>query len=334
MERSLLDISWGTVVKVILAVVSVYFLYQISDILVLFIFALIISIMLNPAVDLLRRLRIPRGVAVIFIYFGFFGLLSFFIYLGIPGFVKEIREFSLLLPQYFERMSPFMQQLGVEAFESVDVFFETLRESSEAIAQNVFNVLVIIFGGMFSALFVITMSVFLSLEGSIVEKGIGKFTSVNNRENALTIWKKCRKQVSNWFLGRVLAGIFVGLLSFLVFYLFDVNYALLFALIAGLFNFIPYLGPVVSGGLFFVIIALDSVEKAVFVLIAFAIIQTIESSVLTPLLSRRFMGVSPALVLIAIVIGGSLWGALGAFLAIPILGILFEFSKEYLEQKE
>ncbi len=334
MEKSVLDITWGTIFKFLLAVVGVYFLYQIADILVLFLFALIISIMLNPAVSLVRRLRIPRSVAVIAIYFGFFGILSFAIYLGVPGLADEVSEFYYSVPEYFERISPVMQKLGVEALESADSFLELLRDSSDAIAAGVFNALIVIFGGLFSAIFVITMAIFLSLEGNVVEKTIGKLAPAEKRTQALSLWKRARNQVSNWFLGRVLAGLFVGVLSYIVFYLFDVNYALLFALIAGLFNFIPYIGPVVSGGIFFVIISLTSLEKAVFVLIAFGIIQTIESSVITPLLSRRFMGVSPVLVLIAIVIGGALWGALGAFLAIPILGILFEFFKEYLDRSK
>lgn len=333
MEKNTLDITWGTIVKIFFALSVVYFLYQIGDILVLFLFALIISIMLSPAIDLMRRLRINRSVAVIFIYIVVFGSLSFLLYLGVPGFAKEIRDFSILVPEYFEKMTPFMQKLGVEALESVDNLLDYLKESSDAIAANVFNALVVVFGGIFSTLFVITMSIFLSLEGNIVEKAIGKLTSLDNRTQALSIWKKCRSQVSRWFLVRVVASVFVGLLSYLVFYLFDVNYALLFAVIAGFFNFIPYIGPIVSAGLFFVVISLDSLEKAIFTLIAFVIIQTIESSILSPLLSRRFMGVSPVLVLMAIVIGGSLWGALGAFLAIPILGILFEFFKEYVEKK-
>ena len=64
------------------------------------------------------------------------------------------------------------------------------------------------------------------------------------------------------------------------------------------------------------------------------IIQAIEGSVITPALSKKIMGVSPVLVLIALVVGGSLWGLFGAFLAIPLLGIIFEFFKMFLEKKK
>lgn len=132
---------------------------------------------------------------------------------------------------------------------------------------------------------------------------------------------------------RILACLFVGVSSFLVFYLFEINYAIIFAIVGGLLNFIPFAGPAIAGLLFFVITALDSITQAFFVLIAYMIIQAIEGSVITPSLSKKIMGVSPVLVLIALVVGGSLWGALGAFLAIPLLGIVFEFFKMFLEKK-
>lgn len=333
MQKNVLDISWGAILKVFLALVVVYFLYQITDILVLFLFALVISMLFNPSVEFLRKVRIPRPVAVLFIYLSFFGILSLLVYLGVPGFAREIREFSTLVPEYLEKMSPLMQSIGMQAFESVDSIMELLKESSDKIAASMINALVAIFGGAFTTMFVITMAIFLSLEGNPVEKAIGVFASSDRRERALSIWRRCRVQVSSWFLVRILACLFVGISSYLVFYLFGVNYALLFSVIAGFFNLIPFIGPLVSGILFFIIISLDSVTKAAFVVLAFMIIQTIESSVLSPVLSRRFMGVSPVLVLIAIVIGGSLWGILGAFLAIPLLGILFEFFKEYMQKK-
>ncbi len=333
MDKNILDISWSTIFKVFVALVIFYILFQITDIVVMFVFALVISMLFNPAIDYLSRFHIPRVVSVISIYLGVFGLISFLIYLGVPSFTKEIRDFSALIPDYIDKMGPFMQSIGVQAFESTEVLMNAIKDSSEAIANNVFNALIVIFGGLSTTLFVLTMAIFISLEGNGVEKAIAIFSKPDGKERALSIWRKCRNQVSSWFLVRILCGLFIGIGSYIIFSLFNVNYAILFAVIAGVFNFVPFIGPFISAILFFVIISLDSVTKALFVVAAFSVIQIIESSILTPMLSRKFMGVSPVLVLLAIVIGGSLWGVLGAFLAIPLLGIIFEFFKEYMINK-
>ena len=113
-----------------------------------------------------------------------------------------------------------------------------------------------------------------------------------------------------------------------------IKYPLSMGLIGGIFNFIPYIGPLVSGAFIVLITAMDSFPKAVFILIALIIIQLIEGSLLTPILSKKFIGLSPVLVMMALAIGGTLWGFLGALLAIPLAGITFEFLKEFLERKK
>ncbi len=334
MEKNTLDISWGTILKISLAAIGFFFLYQISDILILFIFALIISILASPGVRFFKKLGAPKSLAVGAVYILALGVISFFLYLAIPAFSTEVRQFTRLMPEYFEAVSPFLEDVGVEAFESVEGFLDSLHESSEMIAANALNALIAFFGGLFTTIFLVTMAIFLSLEENPIEKVVGVVFSEKDKNQALVVWRKAKRQVTSWFFTRILACIFVGITSYIAFYLFNVEYALLFAVMAGLFNFIPYVGPVVAGGLFFVVILLDSAWKAVFALVAFGIIQTIESSVLTPILSKKYMGLSPVLVLIALIVGGTLWGFLGALLSIPLLGIVFEFFKEFLERRQ
>lgn len=333
-KRQSLDISWGSIIKIFFAITVIYLLYQIAEILIWFVFSLVISILFNPAVNFLRKLRIPRIIGTILVYFSFFGLISLLLYTIIPSLYAEIRSFSILLPDYIEKISPFLKNLGVEGFSTLDDIVELLRESSDEVARGVFSAITLIFGGLSTAFFIITMAIFLSLEGNSIERAISLLVSEKQKDQAVAIWKKCRNQVGMWFLIRIIACIFVGISSFFVFYLFGVKYAVIFAIVGGFFNFIPYAGPAVAGLLFFLITALDSIPQAIFIFVAFMIIQAIEGSILTPALSKKIMGVSPALVLISIVIGGTLWGILGAFLAIPLLGIIFEFTKTFLAKKK
>ncbi|MDD2696609.1 MAG: AI-2E family transporter, partial [Candidatus Pacebacteria bacterium] len=111
-------------------------------------------------------------------------------------------------------------------------------------------------------------------------------------------------------------------------------YALSLSLLAGVLNFIPVLGPVIVGAVAFLFVALDSWLKAFFVLIAFFLIQQVEGNIIAPILTRKFVGLPPVMVLISLSVGAKLLGILGAVLAIPLTGILFEFIRDLLKRKK
>jgi len=332
-QTRILDISWSTIVKISVAAFSLYIIYLIKDLLIWFIFGLIISILFEPAIDYLNRKRIPRLMAVIIVYLGTLCLVGLLIYLTIPLLISEIQNFSRIFSHYFELISPPLARLGLEAFKNLEAFFQAVSKTLGNAASSIFSGVFAIFGGIFSTIFIISLSVFLSLEGNVVEKTLKIVFPENQEKYVMNLWGRCRKKVTGWFGVRILAMFFVGIISYAVFLLFNVKYPFILALTAGAFEMIPFLGPAFTAVVAFLLVALESVPKAFFVLIFLVLIQEIEGHILTPVLSRKFIGVPPALILMALAIGGKLWGVLGAILAIPILGILFEFLKDFLEKR-
>lgn len=333
-QNQVLDISWGTIWKIFLAAIFLYIFYQIRDILIWLLFALVISILFNPSINFLRKFKIPRVLSVCFVYIGFFGILTLLVYSTIPLFVSEIKEFSQILPQYFEKISPPLKELGIKTFENLDSFVNTLGGFLEKIAANIFNILFVVFGGIFATIFVLSLAIYLSLEEKGAERTLILFFPKKYEAYILSLWEKCQKKVSGWFLTRILACLFVGFASFAAFLLFNTPYPFTLGVLAGALNFIPIVGPLITGAFLFIIVSLESMSKAIFVVIVFVLIQQIENNVLSPLLSKKFVGLPPALVLMSLAVGGILWGFLGAILAIPLAGILFEFLKEFLEKRK
>ncbi len=333
-SKEVLDISWGTILKLFLAAICLYVLYQIRDILVWFIFALIISILFNPLIDFLQRKKIPRSIGTVLVYLGFFGLFTFLIYSFVPLFLAEIKYFSQVFPEYFEKVSPLFRGLKVEAFESIENFLAFLSKTLEGAVANIFNTLFTIFGGIASTIFILTIAIFLSLEEKPVERTIYLLFPKKYEAYALSLWRRCQKGVSAWFFSRIIGCLFVGVLSTLVFLLFNTKYPFFFGLLAGGLNFVPVVGPLMTGILLFLVVVLENFWRAIFVLIAFIFIQQIENNILLPLLTKKFLGLSPVLVLMGLAIGGVLWGFLGAVLVVPLFGILYGFLREFLEKRK
>ncbi|MDP4007211.1 MAG: AI-2E family transporter [bacterium] len=333
-QEKLLDISWGTILKLAVAGLVIYILFLTKDILVWVLFGLIISILFDPAIDFLQRRRVPRILGAIGVYSVVFGILAFIIWSMAPLFINEIQRFSLLFPQYFETLSPALRGLGIAAFSDAQTFFDAVSGGVEKIAGNIFSALFVIFGGIFSTVFVLSIAIFLSIEEKSIEKTIGLFFPKKYEAFALDLWEKSQRKVSGWFASRLITSIFVGVATYLTLFLFNVQYPFSLGLLATILNFIPIIGPLITGLLIVSIVALDSVLKAIFILLAFTLIQQIEGNILTPLLTKRFLGIPPALVLIALAVGGELWGVMGAILAIPLAGILFELLRDFLRKRK
>ncbi len=333
-NKKTLDISWETILKIAITLLCFYILYLIKDILILVIFALIISVLFNPAINFLQKYRLSRVLSVTLVYVVIFGILGLVIYWTAPIFVSEIQRFSQLFPQYFEKIAPPLKGLGIEAFESMESLTTAFQGWLIKASSNIFSAIGAIFGGITSTLTIFAIALFLSLEEKGVEKAVLLLSPKKYESSILTLWKRSQEKVAGWFGARVLCCIFIGLASYLVLRLFNIDYAFGLSLFAGIMDIIPVLGPILAGILIVSLAGLDSWLKALFVLIAFILIQQIEGNILTPILTKKFVGLPAVLVLIALLVGAKLWGVLGAILAIPIAGILFEFLRDFLNKKK
>jgi predicted PurR-regulated permease PerM len=334
-DEQILDISWGTIVKIFLAVFIFYFIYLTKEITLWFFFALAISVLLTPAINFLKKFWMPKMVAVIIVYFSIFGILGLLIYLTAPIFMAELRQLSQHLPDYFRQISPALQQMGIDTTQAFDNFTKFLVEGLAGSSKGVISAVMVFFGGLYSTVFILTTAFFLSLEDSAPEKFLTLISPKKYEETITTLFQRAQGKVSSWFGARIVACIFVGVASFIVFYIFGVKYAFILALISGILNFVPYIGPWITTILLIVFIAVSSGSwlAVLYVIIAVLIIQEIENKLLTPLLMKRMVNVPPALVLISLLVGAKIFGFLGTIFAVPVFGIIFEFLKEFLEKR-
>jgi len=316
-------------VKLALAGFLVYVVFLIRDILVWVMFGLIISVLFEPIIASLHKRHVPRVVAAAFVYLFVFGLIAYVVFATTPIFVYELQQFSNRLPQYFEeRISPSLQGLGVATFRDFQSFVDSFALNAAQNTANIFKALFAIFGGLFSTIFVISVALFLSLEERPIERVISVLFPAKYEALALNIWARSQRKVSGWFLAMVISSLFVFLATYVTLSRLSLS------AVAGLLNFIPIVGPIIAGVLVALLIALESPLQALFVLLALTLIQQIDGNVLTPLLSRRFIGLPPVLVLISLSIGAQFWGIMGALLAIPLAGVLFEFLRDFLKRRK
>jgi predicted PurR-regulated permease PerM len=334
-KGQILDISWQTIIKIFVAIFVLYFLYLARSIALWFFFGLAISILLEPAINFLKKMWMPKIVAIILVYASALGLLGLLIYLMAPIFIIELKQFSYYLPDYFNKINPVLQQLGIDFAESFSDLTSTLIGGLEQSSRGVVNAVIAFLGGLSSAIVILTIAFFLSLEDRGAERFLAFISPQKYQHYIVAFFKKAQTKVAGWFGARIIACAFVGVASFIVFYIFDVEYAFLLALASGVLNFIPYLGPLATALLLIVFVSVSSGSWVVtlYVLLVFWAVQVIENSFITPFLMKKMINLPPVLVLISLLLGAKIFGFLGAIFIVPIAGIVYEFIKELLEKR-
>jgi predicted PurR-regulated permease PerM len=335
-QEQTLSISWESIIKLFVAFLVLYFLYMGKEIVLWFLFGLAISVLLEPAINFLRRIKIPKIIAILLVYFSIFGALGLLIYLTAPVFMFELKQFSQYLPGYFNQISPFLQGLGIDMAESFGSFTEFLLGGLQESSRGVLNAVIAFFGGVSSSAFILAIAFFISIEEKVLEKFLVLISPKKYEGQISSFFEMAQSKVAGWFGARILACIYVGLGSLVVFYIFGVKYAFILALLAGFLNFIPYIGPLFTALILtlFIIVSSGSWFAVLYVLIAVTIVQITENMILTPLLMKRLINIPPVLVIISLVLGAKIFGFLGAIFAVPVSGIFYEFLKELLEKRK
>ena len=334
-ETHTLDISWEAIIKTFIAIFIFYIIYLAREIALWFLFALAISVLLDPAINSFKKIKIPRIIATLIIYLSIFGILGLLIYISAPVFISEIRQFVQFLPGYFEQISPVLKKFGIDTAQNFNDFSGTITSNLQQSSQGIMKALMVFFGGIASTVSILTMAFFLSLQERGVEKGLLLLSPARYEEQIKNIFERVQKKVSGWFLARLLACLFVGVASYLIFFLFGIKYAFILALISAFLNFIPYIGPWVMTALLIILIAISTGSwlTVIYVLVAVTGVQEIENKLLTPLLMKKMADIPPVIVLVSLLLGAKLFGFLGMIFAVPVFGIIYEFIKEYLEKR-
>ena len=148
-ENKTLDISWGTILKIGVAILVFYLIYLIGDILILIIFASIVSILFNSAIEFLQKRGVKRVVAAILVYVVIFGLVAGSVYAVAQPISAQMTQFVQLFPQIFQKIAPPLSNLGIGIFSgSFDDFLQNFQSWLIKASANIFGAISAIFSLM------------------------------------------------------------------------------------------------------------------------------------------------------------------------------------------
>jgi len=357
-------LSIDSIVKATIAILAViafaYLLFFIKNILIIFLVALFLAAAFNPAVDKLEGYHIPRGLGILIMYVVVLGIIVFIFTSLVPIIAAQVSDLALSIRDmvqnivsdtngdswFMQRIRPFANQIwqNVDQVQILDALTTGLREIGSKLtrfAGNAIGAIFVIFNGIFNLILVLIITFFMILNK---QNTANFFHSLFPRKYSGYISEKTKQvsiRIGEWIRGQVLLALAMALLTFIVFTIIGLNFALTLAMVSALGEFIPYLGPLITF-LSATLIALNQDPALLLWLIpAYAVIQFLEGNIMVPLIIGKSVGLNPIVILFALLsgatlgikLGGSLaLGLIGMIIAVPLANIISIFVEEYTEK--
>ncbi len=338
-ENIKIEITTGTIVRAVLLILFLVFLYLVRNLLGIFLFAVIIASSIEPIAHWAKKYRIPRLLTVLFVYISVFVFLSASFYLIVPSLLTEFFDFSNQTPLHWlegtdvQTLFGFAPNLPSTLSNALVKMASGFQGYIEKFTVGFFQATATIFGGVFSLILIVILSFYLSVQDHGIEKFLRIVAPAKYEKYILDLWMRSQLKIGRWLQGQILLGALVGILVFLGLTILGVKYAVMLAIIAAIFELLPVFGPVIAAIPAIGIAFLDSPSSALMVAVLYIIIQQLENHLIYPVVVRKIVGVPSIVVVIAMMIGGTLGGLWGIILAVPISAVLIELLDDVAAKK-
>ena len=320
---------WATVVLLCAGLI-----YGLRSILTPIFLSYAIAYLLDPVVDKFESWRVPRPLGIVIVLGGVAASAALFVSIALPGILVEVAGVVSELPgkaiAALNSLTPWLEQRGVHVPQSTTEWVQRFGADASSLARSAIapagGMLSAVFSGMLSvvgsaaaALIVPVLAVYLLNDFDRITEGVRELIPTRYRERATRYAREVDFALSQFIRGQLTVMGIMAVLYGTAYAVLGVRLAILIGMAAGLLTFIPYLGSAFAllAGLSMSLLGGWNPSQLVGVAIAYAAVQTLESFVITPRIVGKTVGLNEVWVILALFVGGELFGFIGILLALP-----------------
>jgi predicted PurR-regulated permease PerM len=336
---------WVQLVVLPLALLALWALARAAGkVLLIFIVAAVIALILNPAVAFLqRRTHLPRGLSVLAVYLAFFLTLTGIGFVLANPISNQVQSFAKEVPHLVKEANRSLAELQGSLNEggfhvkfikqgqtALQTFGDKLTKGSTSIASSAGGLLTEAAGAVFDLVLVFVLSIYMLLYAPRIGALARRLMPAGSGAPDDDYPTLTQRAVSRYVGGQLLFSVIMGITAGVALYIYGIlgvfpdgkTYAVAFGAFLGVMELIPYIGPFL-GALPPILVALvtDPVS-ALWVALLFLAIQQLEGHIVAPQIFSHTLRINPLLVIFALLMGGQLYGIVGAIVALPILSVL------------
>lgn len=368
-HRMHVDVTTFSVVKASIGVILVFLLfysaYLLSDILAILLISSLFAAALNPMVERMEKHKVPRGIGVVLGYILIFVVVSVIVLAVIPMLATQGEKLIASLISFFQKTInegvtdiplPFLSDslkswmIGqINEFRThinVDLVFTQLqnwllqnqgviKDNLQQVATNFLGVLNTLFDGLTNVVLVLFITYFLVAEKESIKKYCLSLFSQRYRPYLGVKLHDIQFKVGAWIRGQLILGFAVGFatyvgLWFLLLFGIDIPYKETLAIIAGLTELIPVIGPIIASIFGIIVAANVGVVPMFAVVLLFIAIQQLENNILVPVIMDHAVGINAIVIILGMTVGAKFFGLLGLILAVPVLTVMSLFVDDLI----
>lgn len=327
-DTTRIEISSGTIFRVILTAISFWFLYVIVDLLVMLFAAVVVASAIRPVADWLARWRVPRAGSVLLVYAAVLLLFSSVVTLMIPPLTEQTVQLAHALPQLFERAGAagFLTAVGDgDVLASLQQVLAGAGDNLANVGANIFYRTRSLFSGVFSVLFVFVIALYFVVDRDALKRPFRILLPAEHVPYAERVIDRAQRNIGRWVMAQLSLAVIVGVAVWLGLWVMGVRYSLVLGLLAGAFELVPVIGPIAAAVPAVLVGLAQSLLMGLGVLLFYVLVQQAENHVLIPVVVKRATGLNPLITILAVLLGARLGGIVGVILAVPAAVVLSTF---------
>lgn len=315
-----IEISHRTIIFTVTVVGLIWLLIQISSIILGLFVALLLTTALNPIVDKISSFRLPRLLAILIAYILLFGVVAAALFGLIPPLVDETNKLIDRLPELLDQAGSWLIGIGVTGVDGGLIADQISKLG--AISGNILKIVTGIFSNLIAVITVLVVTFYMLLERRNLDKYLVVLFGTNAESRAKNFVDTLEARLGGWVRGEALLMVTIGILTYIGLTILQIPFALPLAILAGVLEIIPNIGPVISSIPALIVGFTLSPIMGLAVAALYFLVQQLENSIIAPKIMQKVAGVNPLVTIIALAVGFKLAGALGAILAVPVVIVL------------
>jgi predicted PurR-regulated permease PerM len=320
MKPTTVEISSRSIVRTIVIILLFAAAWHIRSILLLFLAAFVLMTGFAYIADWFTARGLSKTASALVAYSFLLGFLALLLFLIVPPLLVQIREFVDNFPFYVAKLQEIYDGRVIPQVDNSSIA-NILAERVGSSIDDVISVLLNTVSGVLNFFTIAVLSFYLLIERDKIKNNIFVLFPHLPKERVTKVAHKIEEKVGAWVRGELILMFVVGTLTYIGLTLLRVEYALPLAIIAGLLEIVPVIGPVISSVPAILVALVTNPISAIGVVLLYIIVQQLENNILVPEIMKAAAGLSPLVVILGLLAGGSLFGVVGAILAVPTLAI-------------
>ena len=340
------SITTGTIVRIILFIILGFLLYKIKHLIFLLIVAIVIATFADAVANKLRKYKVNRTLGVVIVFIILLLGMAAITYAVVPTLFNELTHALTQLSRYVPQ-DKLKALIDPNAIKNINNFVNTIGNevpvsqvatSTKALINSVsgafYGTVQTLFGSLTNLIVIFVLAFYLSIQEKGIENFLKLIMPLKYEEYVVDLWNRSARKIAHWIRGQMVLAVMMAIITFAFLYLMGVQYALILSILTLVCELIPF------GMIFATIPAVlagfttGGFQMGLIVLGFYILLQQIEAYVFVPLINKRTTGISPLMVILALLIGAELAGFWGLVLAMPVSLFVLEFMNDTHTKKE